>query len=105
MILAISNKPKVFGSLLISILNSDHLGVSFETVLTARKWPIYERAFPKNNSAINHYCADQLTLMSINIKLCVFSVAQPKFSNTGHTGVFFEDARTNEQTTQYTPGK
>jgi hypothetical protein len=42
-----SDKPEVFGSLLPVILNSDHFRVSFETVLTARKWPFYERLFHK----------------------------------------------------------
>jgi hypothetical protein len=44
---AISDKPKVFGSLLPDILNCDHFWVSFETVFTARKWPFYERLFHK----------------------------------------------------------
>jgi hypothetical protein len=44
---AISDKPKVFALLPPDILNSDHFRVSFETVLTARKWPFYERLFHK----------------------------------------------------------
>jgi hypothetical protein len=44
---AISDKPKVFGSLLPDILNCDHFWVSFEAISIARKWSFYERAFPK----------------------------------------------------------
>ncbi len=47
MLLAISDKPKVFGLLMPDILISDHFRVSFETVLTARKRPFYERLFHK----------------------------------------------------------
>jgi hypothetical protein len=47
MLLAISDKPKVFGSLMADILNCDHFWVSFETVLIARKRPFYERLFHK----------------------------------------------------------
>jgi hypothetical protein len=47
MLLAISDKPKVLGSLPPVILNPDHFWVSFKAILTARNWPFYERAFPK----------------------------------------------------------
>jgi hypothetical protein len=57
---AISDKPKVFGSLLPVILNSDHFRVSFETVLTARKWPFYERLFHKQQQC------EQITIPLIN---------------------------------------
>jgi hypothetical protein len=47
MLLAISDKPKVLGTLWLEILNLDHFRVSFKAFLTARKWSFYERAFPK----------------------------------------------------------
>jgi hypothetical protein len=59
-LVAIPDKPKVFGSLMPDILNSDHFRVSFETVLTARKWPFYERAFPKQQ------LCQQITIPLIN---------------------------------------
>jgi len=60
MLLAISDKPKVLGTLWLDILNLDHFRVSFEAVLTARKWPFYERAFPKQQ------LCQQITIALIN---------------------------------------
>jgi hypothetical protein len=44
---AISDKPKVFALLTPDILNPDHFRLSFKAFLNARRWPFYERAFPK----------------------------------------------------------
>jgi hypothetical protein len=60
MLLAISDKPKVFGLLMSDILNSDHFRVSFETVLTVRKWLFCERPFPKQQ------LCQQITIPLIN---------------------------------------
>jgi hypothetical protein len=60
MLLAISDKPKVLGTLWLDILNCDHFRVSFEAILTTRKWPFYERAFPKQQ------LCQQITIPLIN---------------------------------------
>ena len=57
---AISDKPKVFGSVPPDILNPDHFWVSFKAILTIGKWPFYERAFPKQQ------LCQQITIALIN---------------------------------------
>jgi hypothetical protein len=57
MLLAISDKPKVFALLPPDILNSDHFRVSFETVGTPKS---VHRACINSNSFNNHYLTNQL---------------------------------------------
>jgi hypothetical protein len=57
---AISDKPKVFALLPPDILNCDHFWVSFEAISITRKWPFYERAFPKQQ------LCQQITIPLIN---------------------------------------
>ena len=60
---AISDKPKVFGSLLPDILNSDHFRVSFESVELG-KCP--HGACLNNNFRINDYLTNQVKFSVIS---------------------------------------
>ena len=63
MLLAISDKPKVFGTLPLDILNSDHFWVSFESVELG-KCP--HGASQNNNFSKYHYLTNQVKFSVIS---------------------------------------